>query len=186
MVIKKQKKKNKQVNECRSVIKYKFSCVKGIWKVICDKVIKAGAWLLSCCQRKIWLCNEMKSQFSSFAVSTSSWLLSLRESRYFLVLNSHLAHTFSSLFTHFLHIDLSLSPTPPHSLSLHFLCLSLFRPPQWWLPTTWGGRRREYSGRSWRSTSSALTSATRRGSTPPSRRITAGPLNTMKPSLCEW
>ena len=108
MVIKKQKKKNKQVNECRSVIKYKFSCVKGIWKVICDKVIKAGAWLLSCCQRKIWLCNEMKSQFSSFAVSTSSWLLGLRESRYFLVLNSHLAHTFSH-FSHIFSTSISLS-----------------------------------------------------------------------------
>lgn len=57
---------------------------------------------------------------------------------------------------------------------------------QWWPPTTWGGRRKGYSVRLWKCSSSALTSATRSASTPPNPRTTAGRPNTTKPSPCEW
>lgn len=63
---------------------------------------------------------------------------------------------------------------------LSFLCLC-----QWWLPTTCAGRLRGYFVLLWRSLSSAPTSVTRRGSTPPSPRTTAGLPNTTKRSLCE-
>lgn len=145
-----------------------------IWKVIWiyNVGMKADAWLLFSCQRKIWLFDEIK--FSSFC--TWSWIWGLRESQYFLVLK----------LTHFFMTHESLPHPHPH-LPTDFNTISSLSisVTQWWLPMTWGGRRREYSGHLLRSTSSALTSATRRGSTPPSRRTTAGLPNTMKPSLCE-
>lgn len=55
---------------------------------------------------------------------------------------------------------------------------------QLWQPMTFAGRRRGFSGPSWRFTSSALTSVTRRGSSPPNPRTTAGPRSSANPSSC--
>lgn len=57
---------------------------------------------------------------------------------------------------------------------------------QLWQPMTFAGRRRVFSGPSWRFTSSALTSVTRRGSSPPNPRTTAGPRSSANPSSCTF
>lgn len=55
---------------------------------------------------------------------------------------------------------------------------------QWWQLMTWNGRHRA-SGPSWKSSSLALTSVTKRGSLPPNPRTTAGLLNSTKASSSE-
>lgn len=134
------------------------------------------------CHRKIWFCNEYSSN-SIFIILTINWMWGLRESQYclsFLFTRPRLPLHF---FTHFLHTNLTVTHTFPLSFLPLALSFCLF---QWSLQMTWGGRRREYSGLLWRSISSALTSVTKRGSTPRSQRTTAGLPNTTRPSLCKW
>lgn len=71
------------------------------------------------------------------------------------------------------------------SSSTFLLELNLLFILQWWLLMTWNGRRRA-SGPLWKSTSLALTSATRRGNLPPSPRTTPGPPSLMRASSSEY
>lgn len=65
-----------------------------------------------------------------------------------------------------------------------YFCNNVWLVIQWWQLMTWNGRHRA-SGPSWKSSSLALTSVTKRGSLPPNPRTTAGLLNSTKASSSE-